>query len=190
MTTVSGSGGAKTITVSPGDKLTVVNFGGFGPDAAPAAPAELDTLRFLGAGMTAAAMLMVQAGANVVITFDGVLGTQVTLINTTIEQLENIAGTGNFRFFGEASVTDSVDVWNSGETGSSVALPDRATFLNDFANTVSGKNGSADTIDGQDGDDVLAGLSGNDSLRGGEGNDKLDGGLGSDRMVGGNGDDI
>jgi hypothetical protein len=52
MSTISGSGGAKTISVPPGDKLVVNNFGGFGTGSTPAAPGELDTLHFLGAIMT------------------------------------------------------------------------------------------------------------------------------------------
>ena len=189
MATVSGSGGAKTITVSPGDQLKVTNFGAFGTGAAPASPAELDTLQFLGAGMTAQNLILTQSGSSVFITFDGVPNTLVRLVDVTIEQLENIVGAGNFRFVGEGSVTESVDVWSAAQTGSGVAQANGVTVLNDLANTVSGKDASADTINGQGGDDILAGLGGNDVLRGGDGNDQLNGGTGADRMTGGSGND-
>src|SRR5690349_23485048 len=149
MPTISGSGGAKTISVSPGDKLIVNDFGAFGTGSTPTTPAELDTLQFLGAGMTAPNLLLTQAGANVVVLFEGVPGTQVTLTGVTVEQLANIAGTGNFQFFGDPSVIDRVDIWNVGQTDSTVDQANVSTFLNDLANTVSGLNASNDVINGQ-----------------------------------------
>src|SRR6185295_18044403 len=105
------------------------------------------------------------------------------LTNLTIEQLENVAGAGNFLFFGESEVNGRLDVWGAAQTGSVVSRANGVTFLNDLANTVAGRDSSTDTINGQGGDDVLAGLGSNDILRGGEGNDTLDGGLGLDRLV-------
>jgi Ca2+-binding RTX toxin-like protein len=52
-----------------------------------------------------------------------------------------------------------------------------------------GRDGSADTINGNDGDDILIGLGGNDTLRGGAGNDILAGGAGNDTLTGGAGTD-
>ncbi|WP_176400415.1 beta strand repeat-containing protein [Sphingobium sp. Z007] len=55
-------------------------------------------------------------------------------------------------------------------------------------------NGTGDslvqTINGNDGNNILSGLGGNDILNGGDGNDTLIGGTDTDRMVGGNGNDI
>src|SRR5262245_33732226 len=109
-----GAGGAKTIAVALGDILSIANFGSFGSGSTPAHPAELDTLAFSGDGLTAGNMILTQQGANVVITFDGdVNATQVTLENVTIEQLESNATAGNFRFDGQAVVTNSVDIWEA-----------------------------------------------------------------------------
>ena len=69
-------------------------------------------------GLTAANLILAQAGSSVVVSFDGQTDGTITLENTTIEQLGNIAGQGNFRFFGEAAVTDSLDIWSAGENGS------------------------------------------------------------------------
>ncbi len=55
-------------------------------------------------------------------------------------------------------------------------------------NVIIGSNG-ADTIDGGDGQDTLLGGAGNDTLNGGTGNDVLNGGTGNDSMTGGAGDD-
>jgi hypothetical protein len=52
-----------------------------------------------------------------------------------------------------------------------------------------GRDGSADTLSGGDGNDILIGLGGNDTLNGGEGNDILAGGAGNDALNGGNGVD-
>jgi len=55
-------------------------------------------------------------------------------------------------------------------------------------NVIIGSNG-ADTINGGDGQDTLLGGGGNDTLIGGLGNDVLNGGIGNDTMTGGAGDD-
>ena len=52
-----------------------------------------------------------------------------------------------------------------------------------------GRDGSNDTLNGGDGDDILIGLGGNDTLNGGNGNDILAGGAGNDTLNGGAGID-
>ncbi|MBC7162525.1 MAG: VWA domain-containing protein, partial [Immundisolibacter sp.] len=52
-----------------------------------------------------------------------------------------------------------------------------------------GRDGTADTINGNDGNDILLGLGGNDTLNGGNGNDILAGGAGDDKLNGGDGND-
>lgn len=186
----NGAGGNQVFQVLPGDKLTINSFGAFGNGALPLDPSELDTLRFNGAGLVAANMLMRQVGADVLITFSGVANTSVTLTNVTVEQLENIAGTGNLQFNAEPAVTDSLDVWSAAQQDPAISTPNRVTFLNELANQVNGLDGSNDVINGQGGNDQLHGLGGDDILRGGAGNDLLDGGTGNDRMEGGAGNDV
>jgi Ca2+-binding RTX toxin-like protein len=190
MTTISGSGGANSFTVNAGDVLTVDGFGAFGIGAAPINPAELDTLVFLGAEMTARNLILEQTGSDVLIRFDGDAATQITLTNITVEQLENIAGAGNFRFYGESAVTDGVDVWAAAEQAKVVDHANVTTFLNDLDNAVNGRDASADAINGLGGNDVLKGRGGDDLLRGDGGDDRLDGGTGADHMFGGTGNDL
>jgi|GEM_PF-1869155 len=60
------------------------------------------------------------------------------------------------------------------------------TFRNEI---LLGRDGSNDTLNGGDGDDILIGLGGNDTLNGGNGNDILVGGAGNDTLNGGAGID-
>jgi hypothetical protein len=104
-------------------------------------------------------MILTQAGADVVITFDGVnQQVRVTLENTTTEQLENAKGLGNFRFDGQSIVTDSLDVWKAAQNDHVVRLPNIATFLNALDNQVDGSDESSDVINGLAGNDTLNGL--------------------------------
>jgi T1SS-143 domain-containing protein len=82
-----------------------------------------------------------------------------------------------------SSVLDSgvVDVTRS--AGSNTL---NGTFRNEI---LLGRDGTADSLNGGDGDDVLIGLGGNDTLDGGTGNDILAGGLGNDTLIGGTGVD-
>ena len=173
------------------NNTSIANFGAFGTGGTPADPSELDTLAFGAEGLTAANMILTQIGTSVVISFVGEFGheNQITLENTTIEQLGNIAGTGNFRFFGEPAVTDSLDIWGATETGSAVHTFGTVTFLNDLDNNVAGLGKGKDVINGLGGHDTLNGLAGDDTLRGGEGNDVLIGGRGNDELSGNEGND-
>jgi Ca2+-binding RTX toxin-like protein len=58
-----------------------------------------------------------------------------------------------------------------------------------FADTLIGDNGD-NVVSGHEGNDVLSGAKGDDSLLGEDGDDSLDGGAGADRLAGGLGDDI
>jgi Ca2+-binding RTX toxin-like protein len=191
MADLDGAGGAKTFTFDFFNDTSIANFGAFGTGGTPANPSELDTLAFGAEGLTAGNMILTQIGTSVVISFVGEFGheNQITLENMTIEQLGNIAGTGNFRFFGEPAVTDSLDIWGATETGSAVHTFGTVTFLNDLDNTVSGLGNGNDVINGLGGDDTLNGLAGDDTLRGGEGNDRLIGGVGNDHLSGNEGND-
>ena len=189
MADLDGAGGAKTFSFGFFNDTSIANFGAFGTGGTPADPSELDTLAFGAEGLTAANMILLQQGISVLVRFDGSSSGAITLETMTIEQLGNIAGVGNFRFFGEAAVTDSLDIWGASENGAKVHGPGTVTFLNALDNDVRGFNEGNDVINGLAGNDTLNGFAGNDLLRGGEGDDALIGGLGNDRLQGAEGSD-
>ena len=168
MADLDGAGGAKTFSFDFFNDTSIANFGAFGTGGTPADPSELDTLAFGAEGLTAANMILTQTGTSVVISFVGEFGheNQITLEAMTIDQLGNIAGAGNFRFFGEPAVTDSLDIWGTAETGSAVHTFGTVTSLNDLDNTVSGLGNGKDVINGLGGNDALNGLAGDHTLRG------------------------
>lgn len=188
MADLDGAGGAKTFTFDFFTDTSISNFGAFGTGAAPADSAELDTLAL---DIVAANLLLEQVGTSVVVSVadDPARTGAVTLEDTTVEQLDNIAGAGNFLFTGQSKITDGIDVWSAAVNGPQVFRPSIVTFLNALDNKVSGFDEGNDVINGLAGNDTLNGRAGNDLLRGGEGHDTLIGGLGNDRMFGGEGDD-
>jgi len=195
----TGSGGRKTSVINRSDSKTIADFGGIGTGSNPSAAvlAEVDTLKFVGTGLTARNLLLTQNGADLEIAFEGVADTKVTLENFALENLENLTrdggatvDLGNILFNGENSILDSFDVVNADFNQPKIFNRNTATFLNDLNNDILGFNKSNDVINGQGGDDIIDGLSGNDVLRGGEGKDLLRGGTGSDILVGGSGDDF
>ena len=158
MADLDGAGGAKTFSFGSFNDTSIANFGAFGTGGTPADPSELDTLAFTANGLTAANMILLQQGTSVLIRFDGSSSGTITLEDMAIEQLGNIAGAGNFRFFGEPAVTDSLDIWGATETGSAVHTFGTVTFLNDLANNVNGLGNGNDVINGLAGNDTLNGL--------------------------------
>ncbi|MEO1210306.1 MAG: hypothetical protein AAFX78_12260, partial [Cyanobacteria bacterium J06638_20] len=193
--------GNQIIEVEAGTGTIVIqNFGGVGRGTNPLASviAEVDTLKFIGDGLTSQNMLVSQDGDDLIITFEGVENTRVILQDFSLELLDNFFleednGLGNIIFDPQDSVQDSFDVfnkeWNSGSYDQ-VFSANTVTFLNALNNDVRGLDDSADVINGQDGNDILSGLSGDDILRGDRGDDTLLGGDGNDRLVGGEGDDL
>ena len=112
MADLDGAGGAKTFSFDFFNDTSIANFGAFGTGGTPADPSELDTLAFGAKGLTAANMILIQHGTSVVsASMASRPESQITLENMTIEQLGNIAGQGNFRFFGEPP---SPTAWISG----------------------------------------------------------------------------
>ena len=188
MADLDGAGGAKTFTIDFSTDTSIANFVAFGTGSTPADPAELDTLAL---DIAAANLLLEQAGTGVVVSVvdDPTRTGTVTLEDTALEQLDNIAGAGNFLFAGQSKVTDGIDVWSAALNGSQVFRPSIVTFLNDLDNKVTGFDEGNDVINGLAGNDTLNGFSGNDLLRGGEGDDSLIGGLKNDRLQGGDGND-
>jgi Ca2+-binding RTX toxin-like protein len=187
--TMTGGGGRDTFLVRAGDGAdTITDFMGF--NARPWVNLlESDTIKFTGAGMTAANMRMLQSGSDMIITFDGVADTKVTLKNVWTDSLDNTGAAYGFVFDGQTAVSDSFDTMLWGSTMTQVAKANHVTFLTDNANTVSGLDSSNDVINGQGGNDTLFGKSGNDILRGDAGSDVLNGGAGNDRLEGGTGND-
>lgn len=208
---LDGSGGNKTFTINAGADITLIeNFGGAGSGNRPSNQqfAELDTLKFQGSGLTARNLILQQKGEDLLISFEGIQGSNVFLTQFQLQDLDNLmpprAGEGggavsgigrnrivaNILFNGQTAPQDSFDVIGESENPSRVARANTVTFLNDLNNVTSGLAESNDVINGQGGDDTIDGNSGNDLLRGGDGNDRLFGGRGDDTLVGGKGDDL
>ncbi|MEA5604044.1 choice-of-anchor D domain-containing protein [Nostoc sp. UHCC 0252] len=175
----------------------ITDFGGVGTNPNPSAEviAKVDTLQFIGAGLTARNLQLTQNGNNLEVTFENVANTQVTLQNFQLENLENLgasstrAAVGNIIFDGQTSLTDSFDVINANSTQTSIFTANTVTFLNDLNNNIVGFDNSNDVINGQGGNDTINGKSGDDLLRGNTGNDLLIGGKGNDTLMGGEGND-
>jgi Ca2+-binding RTX toxin-like protein len=175
----------------------IADFGGIGTGSNPSAEtiAKVDTLQFIGTGLTANNLQLTQNGNNLEVTFENVANTKVTLQNFQLENLENLVASttrsaiGNIIFDGQTSLTDSFDVINAGSTQTSIFTANTVTFLNDLNNNMVGFDYSNDVINGQGGNDTINGKSGNDLLRGNTGNDTLMGGGGNDLLIGGLGAD-
>jgi Ca2+-binding RTX toxin-like protein len=175
----------------------ITDFGGVGTSSNPSAAviAKVDTLQFIGAGLTAKNLQLTQNGNNLEVTFENVANTKVTLQNFQLENLENLGASttrpavGNIIFDGQASLTDNFDVVNANSTQTSIFTKNSVTFFNDLNNNITGFDNSNDVINGQGGNDTINGNSGDDLLRGGAGNDLLIGGQGNDLLVGGMGAD-
>ncbi|MEH1950505.1 MAG: calcium-binding protein [Nostoc sp.] len=179
---------------------TITDFGGVGKGVTPSAAviAEVDTIKFQGAGLTAQNLLLTQNGSNLEITFEGVggaAGTKVILENFKLENLDNLPATssrsaiGNILFDGQTSIADSFDVFDANSTQTNLFNKNTVTFLNNLDNNITGLDNSNDVVNGQGGNDKIDGKSGNDLLRGGTGNDTLIGGEGDDSLNGGEGND-
>lgn len=198
--TLTGGGNQDTFVFRLGDGTdNITDFGGVGTGVKPSAAtiAEVDTLKFEGAGLTARNLLLTQEGSNLAITFEGVSNTEVVLQNFNLENLDNLrkatgasADVGNILFDGQTTIQNSFDVFDANQQGSQILSRNSVTFLNDLNNNINGLFFSNDVINGQGGNDTIRGLGGDDLLRGGTGNDSLFGGLGNDYLVGDDGNDL
>lgn len=191
--TLTGGGDRDTFVIRAGDGAdTITDFGGIGIGSTPTAVAiaNADVIEFQGEGLIARNLLLTQQGNDLILNFEGVAQTQVTLRNFSLENLENLqiatgasVNLGNIRFHGQSQVEDSFDVFNANSSQNSLFNRNTVTFLNDRNNTVWGFDRSNDVINGQGGNDQIVGLGGDDLLRGGQGTDTLTGGSGRDRFV-------
>ncbi|MEA5602658.1 DUF4347 domain-containing protein [Nostoc sp. UHCC 0252] len=189
---LTGGGGNDKFVYNLGDGVdTISDFGGLGKGSNPSAEtiAEIDILKFQGAGLTAQNLLLTQNGNDLEITFEGVANNKVILQDFALENLDNLWSIGNIIFDGQTTISDSFDIFDADSTQSTIFNKNTFTFLNDLNNNVEGFDNSADIIYGLEGDDRIDGKSGNDSLIGGAGNDSLIGGAGNDSLIGGAGDD-
>ncbi|MDZ8135730.1 MAG: calcium-binding protein [Nostoc sp. DedQUE04] len=195
---LTGGGGNDKFVYDLGDGTdTITDFGSIGKGTNPTAAviAEVDTIKFQGAGLTAQNLLLLQNGNDLEITFEGNTDTVVILQNFKLENLENLKASGgkpaigNILFDGQNSITDSFNVLDSNSTDTSLGIKNTVTFLNDLNNNITGLEDSNDVVNGQGGNDKIDGLSGNDLLRGGAGDDTLIGGVGNDTLIGGTGTD-
>lgn len=196
---VEGKGGQKTFTIQKDEGVAVVlDFGGIGLGTNPseATIAEVDTLKFEGAGLTARNLLLTQEGSDLVISFDGIENTGAILRNFQLDQLDNLrrntgatVDLGNILFEGQTRIEDSFDIFDADWLNNRIFNRNSVTFLNDLDNDVKGFNSSDDVINALGGDDRIFALSGNDLVRGGAGNDYLNGGAGDDILIGGEGND-
>nr|MDZ8163628.1 calcium-binding protein [Nostoc sp. CmiSLP01] len=195
---LTGGGGKDIFVFNKGDGTdTITDFGGVGKGTNPSAAvvAKVDTIKFVGAGLTARNMLLTQNGTSLAIGFEGV-ATAIVLNNFALENLDNLSkstgatvNVGNILFDGQNTITDSFDVFDANSTRTTIFKKNTVTFLNDLNNNVNGFDNSDDVINGQGGNDIIDGKSGDDFLRGGEGNDFLRGGEGNDTLIGGAGND-
>lgn len=182
MTPIMGNG-KKTFVIRQGDTTTITNFGRVGAGVNPFAAvlAEVDTLKFEGAGLTAENMRLTQQEKDLLITFSvGDTFTQVTLKNFDLEDLENLqtstgasVNIGNILVDGQTQIQDSFDVINANWHPSQVFNPNTVTFLNNLDNETQGLYDSNDLIYGRGGNDVLRGGTGDDRLYGEAGNNVL-----------------
>ncbi|MFN6447512.1 MAG: beta strand repeat-containing protein [Nostoc sp. DedSLP05] len=195
--TLTGGGGKDTFVynryfVDNSDGTDIItDFNGVGKGTNPTAPviAEVDTIQFIGEGLTARNLLLTQNASNLEISFDGANEVKVILQNFKLEDLDNLKASGsipaigNIIFNGQTTITDSFNVLDANSTDTSIGIANTVTFFNDLDNNITGLDNSDDVINGQGGNDKIDGLSGNDLLRGGAGNDTLIGGLGNDTLV-------
>ncbi|MDZ7949894.1 hypothetical protein [Nostoc sp. DedQUE09] len=194
--TLTGNRRQDKFAFRPGDgNDTITDFSGIGKGSKPsaAAIASLDSLQFIGSGLTAQNLQLTQNGNNLEVTFENVANTKVTLQNFKLETLDNLPASGatpaigNILFDGQTNIADSFDVFDDNSTQTSLFNKNTVTFLNDLNNSITGFENSNDVINAQGGNDIIYGLSGNDLLRGGDSNDTLVGGAGNDTVVGGAG---
>ncbi|MEH2382381.1 MAG: choice-of-anchor D domain-containing protein [Nostoc sp.] len=195
---INGTVGNDTFIAQGGNtNYIITDFGGVGTSSNPSAAviAKIDTLQFVGAGLTATNLQLTQNGNDLEVTFEDVANTKVTLQNFNLENLDNLAASttrpaiGNILFDGEASVTKSIDVINANSIQPYISTANTVTFLNDSNNNIRGLYTSNDVINGLGGNDTIDGSGGDDLLRGGTGDDLLIGGQGNDTLVGGVGAD-
>ncbi len=206
--TLTGGGGNDQFVYSDyyGDGTDIItDFGGVGKGTNPTVGviAEIDTLNFQNKYLlNAQNLLLTQNGSNVEITFEGIGAAKslpvikVILQKFKLENLQNQKSSGatpgisNILFDGQASITNSFNVFSANSTDTSLSMKNTVTFLNELSNNITGFDGSDDVVNGQGGNDSLDGKSGNDLLRGGKGNDTLIGGVGNDILKGGTDNDL
>lgn len=106
------------------------------------------------------------------------------------DTIDGGTGTDTVDYSGEASgvtIDLATNTHGGAATGDSISNVENVVGT-DFVDSITG-DGSANTLDGGDGNDTLNGLGDADFLRGGRGNDRLNGGGGNDTLLGQQGND-
>lgn len=196
----TGNGGQDRFLIRLGDGTkTITDFGGVGRGVNPSHEviANVDTLQFVGEGLTATNMQLTQNGADLEVTFFGVKDSpKVILKNFSLENLDNLnrstgasVDIGNILFNGDKAIQDSFDVFDANATPNVIFNRNATTFVNDLDNQINGFDHSVDVINALGGNDVVNSLSGDDWVRGGLGSDTINAGDGNDYVQGDGGQD-
>ncbi|MCC5612280.1 hypothetical protein LC612_37560 [Nostoc sp. CHAB 5834] len=116
--TLTGNGGQDKFVFRVGDRNDIItDFDGVGQGYNPSAGviANVDTLQFIGSGLTAQNLQLTQKGNNLEVTFENVASTKVQLQNFLLENLDNVPANssrpalGNILFDGQSTIADSFD---------------------------------------------------------------------------------
>ncbi|MFT3857758.1 MAG: calcium-binding protein [Aquabacterium sp.] len=118
-----------------------------------------------------------QSPGTIVLTFDGLPGDSITLVNVSATK-----GPGGVN--GPNGALSWEEVYKR-----ATWTPDQLLQGTSGRDTLTGAEGN-DTLNGLGGNDLLVGAAGRDAIDGGTGNDTMRGGLGDDTLVGGKGNDI
>src|SRR5450830_1649362 len=141
-----------------------------------------DTI-LLGAGITAAGLVLTRSGEDLVLT---IKETGDTLrVQSYFNADATAAYTVDFIKFADGTVLDVAQVKAKVQAATSGS---DTLYGYAGADTIDGGDGN-DSLHGNAGDDALAGGTGNDNVLAGDGNDNAAGGLGSDVLYGGTGND-
>ncbi|WP_341303147.1 retention module-containing protein [Pseudomonas sp. TMP25] len=124
-----------------------------------------------------------------VLSVTGAVDGGAALSGTTVTFTEESGGAADGGSFTYGASINGSTVSDTGVVDV-VRSANSSTLTGTFRNEILlGRDGSNDTLNGGDGDDILIGLGGADTLSGGNGNDILVGGAGNDTLSGGAGID-
>lgn len=190
---LDGGAGADTLTGGANRDIFVLDAGGTAADADIVTDfVPEDLIEIAGAG--GKSVEIIQSGADVRVTADGVLF--ATFLNAAAADvvarttfLDPPAGTGTG--INEINGTFAAETIDGTPGRDLIDAGNRDDIVNGLGDDdiIYGSFG-ADTLNGDGGNDQIFGDNGSDTLNGGAGNDELEGGAGNDTLNGDAGDDI